>query len=210
MCSGPVREEYDKGKMGGRMLASQCVVGNSCNGRKYVLQSTGTFTGILRIGVSNLWWFWTWLHMEPGEIWPRVPWKLHWSHASMSRSVDGNATSVLSRLFSSPIEDVCVNLASSRSDGGDGGSLEQDPSAAINGVIHIFHAGRWVIALSTTLLNETERGGTSAEGARVREPHQDKTRYAGQRKRSGFDTSSVSSWEHQAECDFQTLLHQTL
>lgn len=178
-----LREEYDKGKMGGRMLASQCVVGNSGHGRKYVLQSTGIFTGVLRIGGSNLWWFWTWLHMDPDEIWPRVPLKLDQSHANMSISVDGKACSVLSRLFSSPLKGVCVDLASSRSDGGGGGSLEQDPSTAINGVIHVFHAGRWVIALSTALMNETERGGTPAEGARVREPHQDKTRYAGQRKR---------------------------
>lgn len=107
-CAQNWRKEYDKGKMGGRMLASQCVVGNSGNGRKYVLQSTGIFTGVLRIGVSNLWWFWTWLHMDPDEIWPRVPLKLHQSHANMSISVDGNACSVLSRLFSSPIKSVCV------------------------------------------------------------------------------------------------------
>lgn len=100
LCLFPaLREEYDKGKMGGWMLALQCVVGNSGNGRKYVLQSTGIFTGVLRIGVSNLWWFWTWLHMDPDEIWPRVPLELHQSHANMSISVDGNATSVLSRFI---------------------------------------------------------------------------------------------------------------
>lgn len=81
--------------------------------------------------------------MDPDEIWPRVPLKLYQSHANMSISVDGKACSVLSRLFSSPLKGVCVNLASSRSDGGGGGgSLEQDPSTAINGVIHVFHAGR--------------------------------------------------------------------